>query len=94
MIRLRVVGRTLRPGCLVTRRFFLGTLGVECFRVPRSQNPFALARKIRRYLQQNEDLLFLKKLAVRSRKPVIPPPSPGVDLPEPTFDDEHVAAAE
>lgn len=70
MIHVRIVGRTLRPGCINTRRLFLGLLGVDVIRVPRNENPFSLARRIRRYLH-NEDLLHLKRL-VRRRKATAP----------------------
>lgn len=95
MVRVRVVGRTLRPGCLASRRFFLGTLGVESLRAPRSQNPYALARKIRRALQHNEDVLHLRRLATSVKKRgVVPPVNPDADSPEPAPDLDHAAAAE
>lgn len=90
-IRIRINGRTLRPGCLVSRRFFLGSLGVDSIRVPRAQNPYAIARRIARHLK-SEDLAFLAKMA--SKKTPVPPVSPDVDRPEPSSDDDHVAAAE
>lgn len=91
MIHIRINGRVIRPGCLVSRRFFLGTLGVDRLRVPRSQNPFAVARRLRRYLQGGEDVRAFQRLA--ARRPGLPPMSPDVDHPEPVFGDEHVAAA-
>lgn len=91
MIIIRINGRTLRPGDLMSRRFFLGTLGVDQIRVPRSQNPFAVARRLRRHLQGGDDVVAFKKLA--ARRPVAPPVSPDVDHPEPDFGDEHAAAA-
>lgn len=90
MIHIRINGRTIRPGCLVSRRFFLGTLGVDRLRVPRSQNPFAVARRVRRCLEGGDELVAIKKLA---RRPVAPPMSPDVDRPEPIFGDEYAAAA-
>lgn len=92
MIHIRITGRTIRPGCLVSRRFFLGTLGVDRLRVPRSQNPYAVARRLRRYLQGGDELVTFKKLT--ASRPVAPPVSPDVDRPEPLFGDEHAAAAE
>ena len=91
MIHLRINGRIIRPGCLISRRFFLGALGVDRLRVPRSQNPFAIARRLRRYLQSGDELVGFKKLA---RRPAGPPVSPDVDHPEPVFGDDHAAAAE
>lgn len=91
MIHIRINGRTIRPGCLISRRFFLGTLGVDRIRVPRSQNPFAVARRLRRYLQGGDELVAFQKLA---RRLPVPPVSPDVDLPEPIVGDDHAAAAE
>lgn len=92
MIQIRINGRIIRPGCLASRRFFLGTLGVDRIRVSRSQNPYAVARRLRRYLQGGDELVAFKKLA--ARRPVAPPVSPDVDRPEPSFGEEHAAAAE
>lgn len=89
MIHIRVCGRTLRPGDLESRRFFLGTLGVESLKVPRSQNPYAVARRIRRHLKA-DDVSSLKQLALGRRSPA-PPITPDVENPE--FE-EHAAAAE
>lgn len=87
---MRICGRLLRPSTLAERRLLLGHFGVGFIRVPRQHNIFAVARRIQRYLK-NEDLAFLKKVA--AKKP-LPPVSPDVDHPEPAPLDEHVAAAE
>lgn len=92
MVHVRIVGRTLRPGCINTRRLFLGILGVDVIRVPRSANPFSLARRIRRYLQ-HEDIVFLKKLVSARRRPMRSV-TPDVAAAEPVADEEHAAAAE
>lgn len=63
---------------------------MSAIRVPRQRNIFAVARRIQRYLK-NEDLAFFKKVA--AKKPV-PPVSPEVDHPEPAPVDDHAAAAE
>lgn len=44
---MRIHGRILRPSDLSERRLLLGCLGVPFVRVPRSQNPYVLARRIR-----------------------------------------------
>lgn len=93
MARIRITGRTLRPGDLSTRRFFLGTLGVELIRVPRSQNPYAVARRIRRYLQHEDVTVFKKLAALPSRTPMLPI-APDMDTPEDAAGDGHAAAAE
>lgn len=89
---MRICGRVLRPSTLAERRLLLGHLGTSFIRVPRSQNPYAVARRVRRFLEKNEDIGFLKRLA--AKKSPMPPVSPDVDLPEPTPDTEHGAAAE
>ena len=88
---MRINGRVLRPSTLAERRLLLGHLGVSFIRIPRSQNPYAVARRIGRYLK-NEDVAFFKKL-VTKRNPALPPVTPDVDLPEPMPDGEHVAHA-
>lgn len=89
---IRIIGRTLRPGCMQSRRLFLGTLGVAFIRVPRSKNPFALARTIERYLKKNDDLLGIRSIV---KRPVpVPPRSPARDVPEPLMDNADVGAAE
>jgi hypothetical protein len=44
---MRIQGRLLRPSNLAERRV-LKTLGVDQVRVPRKQNPFAVARHIKK----------------------------------------------
>jgi hypothetical protein len=91
-IIMRINGRVLRPSTLAERRLLLGHLGVSFIRIPRSQNPYAVARRIERYLKKNEDVAFFKML-VTKRKRAVPPVTPDVDLPEPAPDSEHVAHA-
>jgi hypothetical protein len=89
---MRICGRVLRPSTLAERRLLLGQLGTNSIRVPRSQNIFAIARRIERYLKKNDDVVFLKKLAAPKRS--VPPIPPDVDSPEPVTGDEHASAAE
>ena len=44
---MRITGRTLRPSTLSERRFFC-SLGLDHVRVPRSHNPYAVARQVAR----------------------------------------------
>lgn len=90
---MRICGRTLRPSTLAERRLLLGHFGTDCIRVPRSHNPFAVARKVRR-LVMNAELAFLYDLACRTKKYNAPPMSPDVDVPEPVTGAEDVVAAE
>lgn len=87
---MRICGRLLRPSTLAERRLFLGHFGVDTIRVPRSLNPYAVARKVRR-LVMNSELSFIYDLARRSKKYNGPPVSPDVDVPEPAGN-EDVAA--
>ncbi|OJY31036.1 MAG: hypothetical protein BGO98_44930 [Myxococcales bacterium 68-20] len=90
---MRICGRLLRPSTLVERRLLLGHFGVSSLRVPRSQNIFAVARRIERYLKRNDDIVFLKKLATPMGRPV-PPIAPDMDSPEPMTGDDYATAAE
>ena len=44
---MRINGRLLRPSTLAERRLMLGHFGTDCIRVPRTLNPFAVARRKR-----------------------------------------------
>ncbi len=88
---MRINGRLLRYSTLAERRFMLGTLGVHEIRVPRSQNPYALARRLRRLVEKNESVDFFRSLITRKNN--IPPMTPDVDTPE-IPDVEHAHAAE
>lgn len=90
---MRICGRLLRPSTLAERRLFLGHFGTAAIRVPRSLNPYAVARKFRRVLM-SADLASLSELARRSHKQhPSPPVSPDVDVPEPVMGAEDVAVA-
>lgn len=89
---MRVNGRTLRPSTLAERRLLL-SLGTASLRVPRSMNPFAVARRLRRAAQGNSpDHEFARDLVkARKRRDDLPMPSPELDLPEPTNPGEVVS---
>jgi hypothetical protein len=80
---MRILGRTLRASDLRERRVLIA-LGVDPtvgLRVPRSENPFAVARTIKRLARDNDDVMFLK-MVVRKNQSHEPKPSPEVDQPE------------
>lgn len=85
---MRINGRLLRASTLAERRV-LKTLGVDALRVPRSHNPYQVARRLTRLARGGEDLAFLRGL-VPHRPHAVPAPSP-----EPDHDEgEHRDAAE
>ena len=90
---MRICGRLLRPSTLAERRLLLSHFGTSAVRIPRSQNIFAVARRIERYLKKNDDVVFFKKLAAPTRRP-LPPIAPDMDSPEPATGDDYAAAAE
>ena len=79
---MRILGRTLRASDLRERRVLiaLGVDPVVGLRVPRSENPFAVARTIKRLARDNDDITFLKMIARKNKTPE-PRPSPGMDVP-------------
>ena len=78
---MRICGRVLRPSDLQERRFLLGQLGVTALRVPRTENPYAVARRLRRLAhERGDDVMYLRSLARRTQgPPVMPPVSPAPD---------------
>lgn len=52
-------GRTLRPSNLAERRLLLSSLGTNAIRVPRSVNPYVLARRLERAAKGHPDVLFV-----------------------------------
>lgn len=78
---MRVCGRLLRPSTLAERRLFLGHFGVDTIRVPRSLNPYSVARRVRR-VAMNAELAFIRDLVRRPKKYDVPPVSPDVDVPD------------
>ena len=82
---MRVNGRTLRPSTLAERRLFTA-LGTTTIKVPRSQNPYVVARRARRLADhQTPDFLMLKELVARYRPHE---PTPDTDTSEPLPVDE------
>lgn len=84
---MRINGRLLRPSSLAERRIML-SLGLgTSFRCPRNENPFTLARKLRRLAEcRNADADHLRRLAARHNKPISPP-----ELPDSRTDEARAA---
>ncbi len=80
---MRINGRTLRPSTLAERRFLL-SLGIAFLHVPRSQNPYSVARRIRRAAKESSpDAVFVRELVQGNRKKAERPiPSPELDTPD------------
>ena len=74
---MRVNGRTLRYSTLAERRMFK-SVGIDALRVPRSLNPYAVARQLSR-LATNQ---VLQKLVARAKVQHPPVQGPGVDTPD------------
>jgi len=71
---MRIQGRTLRPSNLAERRLLLSSLGTQALRVPRTANPYLLARRIERAAKgNNPDVIFvrdaLNHVSSRTRTP-------------------------
>jgi len=90
----RIHGRTIRPSNLAERRVLL-SIGVDCLRVPRSENPFVAMRMLKRLASSNTpDILGLRKMIEidRERRPSLP--MPPAELPYSTTEsDAHASAA-
>jgi len=84
---MRICGRILRPSNLAERRV-MKSLGIDYLRCPRTENPYALARRIKRASRPTEDLLFMRDVATRM-KPVVRPTQPTPDAD--TTEDEALA---
>jgi hypothetical protein len=71
----RIRGRIIRPSSLAERRLML-SLGLgTTLRVSRSENPFSVARKLKRLAHnQSADADYLRRLA--QKKTVTPPAFP------------------
>lgn len=92
---MRINGRTLRPSDLAERRVLLalGVNPVLGLKVPRTENPYMIARRIRRIAAaQNEDMQVLRAL-VSNSKHREPRPNPELDVPTPIADPGDIAAA-
>ena len=73
---MRIQGRTLRPSNLAERRLLLSSLGTQALRVPRSANPYLIARRLERAAKGNHpDILFvsdvLNRAGSRARAPLV-----------------------
>lgn len=87
---MRINGRVLRPSTLSERRLLLSTFGTAIFRVPRSMNPFSVARRMRR-LAANEELAYFVALGRRTRRRADQVVNPEPDSPEPRDDADPVS---
>jgi hypothetical protein len=78
---MRILGRTLRASDLSERRVLiaLGIDPVKGLRVPRSENPFAVARVLRRLAREGDDMKYLRTIAKKNKYE--PRPSPEMDVP-------------
>lgn len=93
---MRINGRMLRYGTLAERRLFL-SLGLTELRVPRSMNPYTVARRIGRAAKNSApDMTFFKDLAAHAKRPPgqAPVPSPDFDRPEPVNPEHEPVHAE
>ena len=80
---MRVNGRLLRPSTLAERRV-LKSLGIDCLRVPRGHNPFAIARQIARLARGAvPEARIIKEILEedRVRRPKLPLPLPNPQQP-------------
>ena len=76
---MRVNGRVLRPSTLAERRLFTA-LGTQTIKVPRSHNPYVVARRARHLAEQHPDFLFLRELVAKYQPHE---PVPDMDTSEP-----------
>ena len=89
---MRINGRTLRYSTLAERRMFKA-VGIDAVRVPRSLNPYAVARQLSRLAKnQGLDAEMLAKLVARSKVQHPPVHGPGIDMPEPIVQGDACAA--
>lgn len=80
---MRICGRLLRPSTLAERRV-LKALGLDCLRVPRAHNPFAIARHVARLARGAVPEFKIVREIVeedRRRRPLLPVPDPLVPDP-------------
>ena len=65
---MRVNGRILRPSTLAERRI-LSALGIGSLRVPRTENPYRVAKMVERLAKgRSQEMLFLRSLVSRSKQ--------------------------
>ena len=73
---MRINGRLLRPSSLAERRTMLSLGLTTAFRCPRRENPYAVARRVRRLAEGKDiDTRFLRQL-VQKNTPAMPPELP------------------
>ena len=75
---MRINGRLLRPSNLAERRV-LKQFGLDCLRVPRGHNPFAVARVIARMARGPvPESSIIREIVEedRLRRPILPIPAP------------------
>lgn len=75
---MRVNGRLLRPSTLAERRLLKG-FGIDSLRVPRSHNPYAVARQIQRLARgSTAELQIIREVIEQDRRrpPSLPFPWP------------------
>ena len=85
---MRINGRLLRPSSLAERRTMLSLGLTSAFRCPRSENPFSLARKLRRLAAGvTSDAEYLRRIAAKKKKLPTSPP----ELPDSHGDGEQAA---
>ncbi len=75
---MRITGRVIRPSNLAERRLLL-SMGVDHVRVPRSMNPYAVARRLSRLTAGGDEMQLLRRLINRPTPPhpwplPVPPP--------------------
>jgi hypothetical protein len=74
----RINGRIVRASNLAERRV-LHQIGVDSLRVPRGQNPYLVARRLKRAAKPDPDLMFLAAVAKR-RNPAGTPSAQGAPV--------------
>ena len=81
---MRINGRLLRPSSLAERRTMLSLGLTTTFRCPRCENPYAVARRLRRLAEgKDTDTHFLRQLGQKKT-----PPMPA-ELPDSRSDEDR-----
>lgn len=74
---MRINGRLLRPSSLAERRIMLSLGLTTTFRCPRSENPYAFARRLRRLAEgKNTDAEYIRRIRLQKSPPTTPPQLP------------------
>jgi hypothetical protein len=83
---MRINGRLLRPSSLAERRTMLSLGLTTTFRCPRTENPYAVARRLRRLAEgKNTDADYLRGIGQRKR------PTSSPELPDSRPNEEAAA---